>query len=123
MKTYLPTKNEIMEFFKNHTGYMPVIRIAELLVAPHVQRSSPLDEEWKHIQSFLHQLKMQDFLLIQNEGENIYNEKFSSTPDRIDRYFNPITKEEEMTKLKPEFHGISIDLKVLWKRIKKWLKS
>lgn len=88
MELIYPTKNEIMEFFKTHSGYLPVIRIAELLVAPHVDRSSPMDEEWKHIQGFLHQLKSQDFLLIQNEGQDIYNEKFSSTSDRIERYFN-----------------------------------
>ncbi len=122
MELIYPTKNEIMIFFKTHNGFIDIYRISQLLVTPFVQRSTPMDEEWQHIQLFLHQLKSDNFLLIQNEGQNIYEEKFSSTPDRIDKYFNPTKKEEELLKLKPEFYGIGVDLKVLWKKVKKWLK-
>ena len=122
MQLIYPSKKEIMEFFKIHSGYIDVYRISQLLVTPHVQRSTPVNEEWQHIQLFLHQLKSDNFLLIQNEGQDIYNEKFSSTPDRIEKYFNPAKKEEELLKLNPEFYGIGIDLKVLWRRIKKWFK-
>ena len=88
MELFRPTKDQIMEFFKTHNGYITTYRISQLLVTPHVQRSTPMDEEWQHIQGFLHQLKSQDFLLVQNEGENIYDEKFSATADRVERYFN-----------------------------------
>lgn len=42
--------------------------------------------------------------------------------NNIDEIVPKVKEVEEMIKLKPEFYGIGIDLKVLWKRIKKWLK-
>ena len=88
MNLIYPSKNEIMDFFRNRSGYISVIDISTALVTPKVQRSTPLDEEWNHVKVFLHELKSGGFLLIQNEGEDIYHEKFSSTPDRVDKYFS-----------------------------------
>jgi hypothetical protein len=85
MQIQYPSKNQIMKFFLDRSGFMSVVRICELLVAHDHNNVQP--EEIQHIKGFLHQLKSQDFLLIKNEGEDIYNESFSSTPDRIEKYF------------------------------------
>ena len=100
MQLIYPTKDEIMRFFEKVNGFISVIRISELLVIPHVQRSTPMDEEWRHIQGFLHQLKSEGFLIVQNEGEDIYHEKFSSTQDRIQKYFarNQVVDNSDLTK-------------------------
>ncbi len=87
MNLIYPTKDDIMNLFKDRSGFSTVYAIATSLVTPHVQRSNVLDEEWKHVQGFLHQLKSDGFLLAENEGHNILHEKFSSTPDRIEKYF------------------------------------
>jgi hypothetical protein len=87
MKLIYPTKDDIMNLFKNRSGFSTVYGIATALVMPHVPRNNALDEEWKHVQGFLHQLKSEGYLLVENEGQDILHEKFSSTPDRIDRYF------------------------------------
>ncbi len=84
MNLSYPTQDEIMEFFSTYSGFHTVYRITELLVAP--DHNNVQDSEWKHIQKVLHKLKSEGFLLIKNEGENIHEEEFSSTPDRIDRY-------------------------------------
>ena len=87
MNFIYPSKNEIMEFFKRRNGFISVIDIATALVVPHVQRSTPMDEEWQHISGFLHELKSNDYLIVEGEGQDIYHEKFSSTPDRVKKYF------------------------------------
>lgn len=85
-----PTKDEIINFFSTHSGFMDVYRISELLIAPY--HSNMQNEEWQHVKDVLHELKSEGFLLIQNEGQDIYHEKFSSTPDRIKRYYTNGTK-------------------------------
>jgi hypothetical protein len=109
MEYIYPSKNQIMEFFRNRAGYITVIDIATALVVPHVQRSTPMDEEWLHISGFLHELKSQDFLLVQGEGQDIYHEKFSSTPDRVKNYFSKdiIVDNSDLTKkTNEELHEI-----------------
>lgn len=90
MELVYPTENEIIDFFVNHTGYISVLRISELLIASY--HSNIQEGEWKHVYKLLHKLKAEGFLLIQNEGEDIYNEKFSSTPDRIEKFLEKTTK-------------------------------
>jgi len=75
-----------MSFFKTHTGYIDVLRICELIVAPIHQNIQGAEIE--HIRGFLHDLKSQGFLLVQNEGGDIRRESFSSTPDRIKNFFS-----------------------------------
>ncbi|MFA6158362.1 MAG: hypothetical protein WC763_01925 [Candidatus Paceibacterota bacterium] len=55
-------------------------------------------EEIQHIKGFLHQLKSEGFLLIENEGGDIYHEGFSSTPDRIDKFLSK-DKQQDFTDL------------------------
>lgn len=100
MKMIYPTKDDIMNLFKNRSGFSTVYGIATFLVTPHVQRSNVLDGEWKHIQGFLHQLKSDGFLLVENEGQDIIHEKFSSTPDRVEKYFqkDKIIDNSDLTK-------------------------
>jgi hypothetical protein len=85
MELVYPSKKEIMEFFRAHSGYLKVIRVCELLVAN--DHNNVQSEEITHIKGFLHQLKSEGFLLIEKEGGDIYEEGFSSTPDRVDKYF------------------------------------
>jgi hypothetical protein len=85
MDLIFPPEYEIMLFFRTHTGFNSVHRISELLIGPH--HSNMQDKEWQHIRTLLHHLKRDDFLLVKNEGGNIYDEQFGSTPDRVDRYF------------------------------------
>jgi hypothetical protein len=84
MNLIYPTEKEVVEFFESHNDFITVHRISELLVAPH--HNNLQEEEWKHIKKILHDLKSKRYLLVENEGKNIYDEKFSSTPDRIARY-------------------------------------
>jgi len=49
-------------------------------------------------------------------------ESHFSNINNINEMVPKVKEVEEIIKLKPEFYGIGIDLKVLWKRIKKWLK-
>jgi len=93
MKLVYPTKNEIIEFFRNHTGFHTALRISELLVAPH--RNNVQEPEWRHIRDLLHELKSEGFLLVEKEGQDIYNEAFSSTPDKIKKYFE-VSKGDQM---------------------------
>lgn len=86
MEFIFPTKDEIVEFFNTRHGFFSVIDVATIIVAPRVQRSTPMDDEWKHVRKLLHELKAEDFLLVVGEGGDIYHEKFSSTPERIERY-------------------------------------
>lgn len=92
MEFIFPTKDEIIEFFNTRHGFFPVIDIAVAIVVPRVQRSTPMDEEWKHIRKLLHELKAEGFLLVEGEGGDIYQEKFSSTPDRIKKYSEYVEK-------------------------------
>ncbi len=85
MELVYPNKKQIMEFFRARSGFMKVHRIAELLVTP--IRPNLQNEEIEHIKGFLHHLKAEGFLLIENEGQDIYHEGFSSTPDRVAKYF------------------------------------
>src|SRR3989338_9421239 len=54
-KLVYPTKKEIIEFFRSHTGFHNVLRISELLVAPH--HNNVQDPEWQHVRDLLHELK------------------------------------------------------------------
>lgn len=97
-QNYLPTEGEVIRFFDSRTGYQNVFDISTGLVAPHIKtRSQPSDEEWKHVRGLLHVLKVDGYLLVQNEGSDIYNEKFTSTPEKIKKYFDaksPLTTED-----------------------------
>jgi len=156
-----------MYFFRARSGFVKTIRICEFLIAP---RNNVQGEEIEHIKGFLHELKSKDFLLVENEGQDVYNEGFSSTPNRVARYFaknnidniNDLTKKtdeelkeimrdsiensyvpssifhkarqelefrnipkqdsekDEIFRFSPEFHGIEVNLKSLWKKIKSW---
>ena len=68
MELIYPTKDEIIEFFNARHGFFPVIDIAAAIVVPRVQRSSPMDEEWKHVRKLLHKLKEEGFLLVAGGG-------------------------------------------------------
>ncbi len=74
-----------MLFFRTHSDFHSVYRISELLIAQH--HNNIQDEEWQHIRTLLHRLKRDHFLMVKNEGGNIHEEKFGSTPDRVERYF------------------------------------
>jgi hypothetical protein len=87
MELVYPSKDQIITFFQSHTDFFNVIRICELLIT----RGNVQPQEIAHIKDILHELKAGDFLLVENEGRDIYNERFSSTPDRIKRYFKNIT--------------------------------
>ena len=100
MNIVLPTKDQIMTFFKNHTGFFTVLRISELLVSH--DHNNVQDEEWKHVRRLLHSLKADDFLLVKNEGEDIHNERFSATPNRIERYFSKVSLDIENLSKKTE---------------------
>lgn len=90
MKLIFPTEWEIIQFFASHKGFIEVHRISELLVAPY--HNNVQQVEWEHICDILHKLKSEDYLLVQGEGGDIYQEKFSSTPDRIRKYTEYINK-------------------------------
>lgn len=85
MELVYPSKNEIMDFFKTRSGFIKVMRICELMLAS--KHNNVQEAEITHIKGFLHQLKSQGFLLIENEGQDIYHEGFSTTPDRVEKYF------------------------------------
>lgn len=119
MNYVYPTKDKIMEFFQTHTGFFSVIQITESLIAPH--HNNIQDTEWEHVRTMLHQLKTA-YLLVEHEGGDIYHEKFSSTPERIQQYLDDalITNEQKHTSgniekfnkfvtIKPGFWGVSID--------------
>ena len=74
-----------MQFFKTRSGFMKVMSICEFLVAS--KHNNIQEAEITHIKRLLHQLKTQGFLLVENEGQDIYNEGFSATPDRVEKYF------------------------------------
>lgn len=84
------TEEEIIDFFQNHTGGHKVIRIAELLIS----HNNPQDVEIFHIRKLLHKLKAGGFLIVKNEGGDIYHEEFSSTPDRIEKYFESTSRKK-----------------------------
>lgn len=121
MNIELKTIDEVMQFFKSRHGYMSVNRICELLVRYNNIQAPEIECIKKH----LHKLKREGFLLVKNEGDDIYNEEFASTPERVNDYFSEGKNEEtdEIMTLKPEFYGMSIDLRRLWKRIKSWCKK
>ena len=75
MEFIFPTKDEIIEFFNTRHGFFSVLDIATAIVVPRVQRSTPMDEEWKHVRKLLHELKAEDFLLVEGEGGDIYHGK------------------------------------------------
>lgn len=85
MNLIFPSENEVMKFFRTHSDFHAVYRISELLISPH--HNNVQDTEWQHVRDILHRLKRNNFLIVKNEGGNIYEEKFSSTPDRVQRYF------------------------------------
>lgn len=116
---YLPSEEEVATFFQNHQGWHPVLRITELLINGKVNHTTPLDREWGCVRKTLHKLKSEGILIVENEGRNIHEEKFSSTPDRIERYFEPKPdkkNEEEIFKLEPEFYGIGMKLRPLLRK-------
>ena len=75
-----------MQFFADHVGFLTVLRISELMVAS--DHNNVQEEEWKHIRGFLHDIKSQGYLSVENEGQDIHHEKFASTPDKIKKYFS-----------------------------------
>ena len=75
-----------MNFFKIHSGFTKVERICQLMVCK--DQNNVQDEELQHIKGSLHQLKSEGFILVENEGADIYKEGFSSTPDRVEKYFS-----------------------------------
>ncbi|EKD24082.1 MAG: hypothetical protein ACD_81C00114G0009 [uncultured bacterium] len=93
MNLVFPTEGEVIDFFTVHTGYLDVHRISELLVTH--QHANLQESEWKHIYKVLHKLKSEGYLLVQNEGGDIYSEKFSSTPDRIEKFNERKAKDKE----------------------------
>lgn len=88
MKLEFKTKEDLMAFFAKHTDFHHVHRISELLVS----HQNIQEEEIKRIRQILHELKSGDYVIVQNEGANIYEEKFSSTPDRVSRFLNELSK-------------------------------
>lgn len=88
MELEFKTEKHIIDFFSSHTGSHTVFRIAELLTS----HNNPQDAEINHVRKILHKLKSENFLLVKNEGENIHEEKFSSTPDRIEKYYEAESK-------------------------------
>ena len=86
---YLPTENEIVDFFDSHSGGYTVIRITEWLINGKVNHTTPHDEEWKHVRGILYNLKSKDFLVVENEGKHVTEESFYSTPDRLEKYHHP----------------------------------
>jgi len=103
MNLIYPTRDEIIEFFRSHSGFHTVYRISELLISNH--HSNIQDVEWKHVLKILHQLKSEGYLLIKNEGENIHEEQFSSTPDRLEKFL------ENSSKVKNYFDNKNENLK------------
>lgn len=99
MELEFKTEKQVIDFFSGHTGSHTVFRIAELLI----KHNNPQDSEINHIRTILHKLKSEGILLVKNEGENIHEEKFSSTPDRIEKYY------EIESKSKDYFGNKSID--------------
>jgi len=85
MKLIYPNESEIMLFFQKHADFKTVFRISELLISKY--HNNIQEEEWRHIWAILHDLKRDDFLIVKNEGKNIHEEEFTSTPDRTRRYF------------------------------------
>jgi hypothetical protein len=86
---YLPTENEIITFFDSHSGSHTVLRITELLIHGKVNHTTPHEEEYNHVRSILHSLKSKGFLVAENEGKNVIEESFYSTPDRLEKYHYP----------------------------------
>ena len=80
MEPEFKTEEQVMDFFSERHGYLTVHRICELLVT----RNNVQAAEIENIKEHLHNLKNGNFLLIQQEGEDIYiyQEKFAGTPDR-----------------------------------------
>lgn len=116
------TKDEVINFFQSRHGYINVIQICELLVS----HNNIQAQEIEHIKQHLHELKQDGFLLIRNEGEDIYHEEFASTPERVSRYLiskTTVEVSEEVFKLNPEFYGIGINLRLAWKKIKNFFKK
>ncbi|MBP9842887.1 MAG: hypothetical protein KBC62_02675 [Candidatus Pacebacteria bacterium] len=88
---YLPTEEEIVTFFENHSGPIGVIRLTELLISGKVNHTTPHEEEWKHVRGILYSLKSRDIVVVKEEGKQVIEELFYSTPDRIEKYHNPDT--------------------------------
>lgn len=86
---YLPTEKEIVNFFTEHPGGFGVIRITELLIQGKVNHTTPHEEEWKHVRGILYSLKIRNLLVVKNEGKQVVEELFYSTPERLDKYHNP----------------------------------
>lgn len=88
MELEYKTEEEVINFFKDRAGSREVFSICQSLI----NRGNIQDAEINHIRKTLHKLKVGGYLLVQNEGENIYEEKFSSTPDRIEKYFETVSE-------------------------------
>lgn len=78
------TEEEVMEFFRNRHGFMFVSQICDILVTHQNVQAQEIEE----IKRQLHRLKAQGYLLVENEGQDIYQERFASTAERVENYFN-----------------------------------
>jgi hypothetical protein len=86
---YLPTEEEIVTFFGNHSGPTGVINITGSLINGKVNHTTPHEKELAHVFKILHTLKSRGFVVVENEGKQIIEQLFYSTPDRIEKYHNP----------------------------------
>ncbi|MCB9812182.1 hypothetical protein H6778_00820 [Candidatus Nomurabacteria bacterium] len=90
MELEYKTEADIIQYFQDRTGSRSVLIIAQQLIS----RNNPQEVEIKHIRKLLHSLKAEGVLLVKNEGEDIYHEEFSSTPDRIEKYLEATTRKK-----------------------------
>ncbi len=108
MKLEYLSKDQVIAFFQSHTDFFNVFEICEFLIP----RGNVQSQEIAHIKDILHELKSGDFLLVQNEGRDIYNERFSSTPDRIKRFLKntPVALNSSKKKERRIFYSWQSDL-------------
>lgn len=88
MELEYKTEEQVINFFKDRAGSREVLSICQSLIP----RGNVQEAEINHVRKILHKLKTEGYLLVQNEGENIFEEKFSSTPDRLKKYFEAVSR-------------------------------
>lgn len=91
MEPEFKSRDEVVEFFRNRHGFMTVSRICDLLVTHQNVQAQEIEEIKRH----LHRLKTQGHVLVENEGQDIYHERFASTTERVENYFNQRTDNQE----------------------------
>lgn len=111
MKLEYKSEEDVINYFKDRTGHHPVFLVAKRLI----DRNNIQDEEIFHIRSVLHKLKVRGYLLVENEGADIYQEEFMSTPDRVEKYFadqlkpkNQKEKSKKIWNVQTAFGGITL---------------